>query len=141
MRYMVMVKGDADYEAGKLPPKGMLEAMTKFNEELVSAGILVSGEGLQPSSKGAIVKYSGKKRTVVDGPFAEAKELVGGFWIWNVKSREECIEWAKKIPFGEGSVEIRKVSEPEDFGEAMTPELAEREKKIFEKAQAQQKKK
>lgn len=123
---MVMVKATLDSEAGALPSEELLMAMGKYNEELAKAGILLSGEGLQPSSKGARVQFSGAERTVVDGPFAETKELVAGFWLWKVKSKEEAIEWVKRCPNpmpGDSEIEIRQVFEAEDFGEQFTPEL------------------
>ncbi len=126
MRFMVMVKATLDSEAGALPSEALLTAMGKYNEELAKAGILLSGEGLQPSSKGARVQFSGSKRTVVDGPFAETKELVAGFWLWKVKSKEEAIEWVKRCPnpmSGPSEIEIRQVFEAEDFGEQFTAEL------------------
>jgi hypothetical protein len=129
MRFLVMVKANTDSEAGVLPDERMLTEMGKFNDELVKAGIMLAGEGLQPSSKGARISYAGGKRTVRDGPFTETKELVAGFWIWQVKSRQEALEWAKRIPFQEGEVEIRQVFEPEDFGEAFTPELRRQEER------------
>ena len=130
MRFMIIVKADQDSEAGVLPDRKLLTEMGKFNEELVKAGVLLAGEGLQPSSKGARVKFSGKKRTVTDGPFTETKELVAGFWLIQVKSKAEAIEWVKRVPFERGEVEIRQVSEAEDFGDAMTPELREAEEKL-----------
>jgi hypothetical protein len=130
MRFMVLVKADKDSEAGVLPDKKMLTEMGKFNEELVKAGVMLAGEGLQPSSKGARVRFSGGKRTVIDGPFAETKELVAGFWLWEVKSKEEAIEWLKRAPFENTEVEIRQVFEAEDFGEAFTPELREQEERL-----------
>src|SRR5215212_9685451 len=123
MRFMILVKADKNSEAGVLPDERLLTEMGKFNEELVQAGIMVSGEGLHPSSRGARVKFSGDTRTVIDGPFAETKELVAGFWIWNVKSREEAIEWVKRCPNptgGDSEIEIRQVFEAADFGEAFT---------------------
>jgi hypothetical protein len=120
MRFMVMVKASRDSEAGKMPTRELLEAMGKFNEELAKAGILLAGEGLQPSSKGARVRFSGAKRTVVDGPFTETKELVAGFWLWRVKSKEEAIEWVKRCPNPmptDSEIEIRQLFEAEDFGE------------------------
>ena len=126
MRFMVMVKADQNSEAGKLPSEALLAAMGKYNEELVNAGVMLAGEGLQPSSKGARVKFSGNKRTVIDGPFAETKELIAGFWLFQVKSREEAIEWVKRCPNpmeGESEIEIRQVFEAEDFGKELTPEL------------------
>ena len=124
MRFLVMVKGNKDYEAGAMPSQQELTDMGKFNDELVKAGIMLAGEGLQPSSKGTRISYSGTKRTVRDGPFTEAKELVAGFWIWQVKSRAEALEWAKRIPFTNAEeVEIRQIFEAEDFGAEFTPEM------------------
>jgi hypothetical protein len=123
MRFMVIVKASPESEAGALPDEKVLTEMGRFNEELVKAGVMLAGEGLQASSKGARVRFEGKRRTVVDGPFAESKELVAGFWVWQVKSKDEAIEWAKRIPFQEGEVEIRQVFESEDFGDALTPEV------------------
>ena len=133
MRFMIIVKANHESEAGVLPSEEVLAEMGKFNEELVQKGIMLAGEGLQPSSKGARVSYSGSKRTVTDGPFTEAKELIAGFWLVQVKSREEAIEWAKRAPFQDGEVEIRQVFESEDFGENMTPELREQEDRLREK--------
>ena len=130
MRFMVIVKADQDSEAGVLPDKKMLTEMGKFNEELAKAGVMLAGEGLQASSKGARVRFSGAKRTVVDGPFAETKELVAGFWLWQVKSKAEAIEWLKRAPFENGEVEIRQVFESEDFGAEFTPELREQEERV-----------
>jgi hypothetical protein len=130
MRFMVLVKADKDSEAGVLPDTKLLADMGKFNEELVKAGVMLAGEGLQPSSKGARVKFSGGKKTVIDGPFTETKELVAGFWLWQVKSKDEAIEWLKRAPFEETEVEIRQVFETEDFGPAMTPELREQEERL-----------
>jgi len=134
MRFMVMVKATKDSEAGVLPDEKLLADMGKFNEELVKAGVMLAGEGLQPSSKGARVRFSGAKRTVIDGPFAETKELVAGFWLWQVKSKEEAIEWVKRCPnpFSgtESEIEIRQVFEAEDFGAEFTPELREQEERI-----------
>ena len=133
MRFMVMVKASKDTEAGVLPSKELLTAMGKYNEELAKAGVLLAGEGLQPSSKGARVKFSGDKRTVVDGPFTEAKELITGFWIMEVRSRGEVIEWVKRCPNPTGTeseVEIRQVFEASDFGEAFTPELQKAEERL-----------
>jgi hypothetical protein len=127
---MVLVKADKDSEAGVLPDEKMLTEMGKFNEELAKAGVLLAGEGLQASSKGARVRFSGKTRTVIDGPFAETKELVAGFWIWQVKSREEAIDWLKRAPFDNTEVEIRQIFEAEDFGDAFTPELREAEERL-----------
>jgi hypothetical protein len=130
MRFMVLVKADKNSEAGVLPSREMLAEMGKFNEELVKAGVMLAGEGLQASSKGARVKFSGKKRTVIDGPFSETKELVAGFWLWQVRSREEAIEWLKRAPFDDAEVELRQVFEAEDFGEEFTPELREQEERL-----------
>jgi hypothetical protein len=134
---MVLVKASKETEAGVLPSKEILTAMGKFNEELVKAGVMLAGEGLHPSSKGARVKFSGTKRTVTDGPFTEAKELIAGFWLWQCKSKEEAIEWLKRAPFDGGAeVEIRQVFEPDDFGPALTPELREREERLRAQAAA-----
>jgi hypothetical protein len=130
MRFMVIVKANKDSEAGVLPTEQELTEMGKFNEELVKAGVMLAGEGIQPSSKGARVRFDGKKRTVIDGPFAETKELVAGFWLWQVKSKEEAIEWLKRAPFREGEVEIRQVFENEDFGDALTPEVRDLEDRV-----------
>jgi hypothetical protein len=138
MRFMVMVKADKDSEAGVLPSTEMLAEMGKYNEELVKAGVMLAGEGLQPSSKGVRVRFSGKKRTIIDGPFAETKELVAGFWLWQVRSKEEAIEWLKRAPFQEGEVEIRQVFEDDDFGEQFTPELREQEQRLREQIAARQ---
>ena len=136
MRFMVVVKADKNSEAGVLPSKELLAEMGKFNEELANAGVMLAGEGLQASSKGARVKFSGGKRTVIDGPFAETKELIAGFWIWQVKSKEEAIEWLKRAPFEDTEVEIRQVFEAEDFGAEFTPELREQEDRVRAKAGA-----
>ena len=130
MRVMVLVKANEDSEAGVLPDEKILTEMGKFNEELVKAGVMLAGEGLQSSSKGARVKFDGGKRTVIDGPFAETKELIAGFWLWQVKSMEEAIEWLKRAPFQEGEVEVRQVFETEDFGANLTPELREQEERL-----------
>ncbi len=131
MRFMILVKADKNSEAGVMPSTKLLAEMGKFNEELVKAGILLAGEGLQPSSKGARVKFSGTKRVVTDGPFAESKELVAGFWLWQVKSKAEAIEWVKRCPMEAGAeIEIRQVFEIEDFGEAATPEIRAREERL-----------
>ena len=131
MRFMVLVKATKESEAGVMPSTEMLEAMGRYNEELVKAGVMLAGEGLHPSSKGARVRFSGDKRTVIDGPFAETKELVAGYWLWQVKSKEEAIEWLKRAPFDGGTeVEIRQVFEAEDFGPALTPELREQEERL-----------
>jgi hypothetical protein len=130
MRFIVMVKATKDSEAGVLPTEEQLRQMGEFNDELAKAGVMLAGEGLQASSQGARITYSGSKRTVRDGPFAETKELVAGFWIWQVKSKQEALEWAKRIPFTDGEeVEIRQVFEAEDFGEAFTPELRQQEER------------
>ena len=134
MRFMIIVKATQDSEAGALPGEKLLTAMGKYNEELAKAGILLAGDGLQPSSKGARVRFSGPKRTVVDGPFAETKELVAGFWMWKVKSKEEAIEWVKRCPNpmpGDSEIEIRQVFEAEDFGEQFTPELKEQAERVY----------
>jgi hypothetical protein len=140
MRIMVLVKANKDSEAGVLPDEKMLTEMGKFNEELVKAGVMLAGEGLQASSKGVRVRFSGSKRTVVDGPFAETKELVAGFWLWQVKSKAEAIEWLKRAPFQEGEVEIRQVFESEDFGDAFTPELRAQEERIRKQGERLQEK-
>ena len=139
MRFVVMVKATKDSEAGKMPSTRLLEEMGAFNEELVKAGIMLAGEGLHPSSKGVRVRFNGDTRTVIDGPFAETKELVAGFWIWQVKSREEAIEWVKRCPNpheGESEIEIRQVFEADDFGPALTPELREAEERLRAKIDA-----
>jgi len=131
---MIIVKATKDSEAGALPTEELLTAMGKYNEELAKAGILLAGDGLQPSSKGARVRFSGPKRTVVDGPFAETKELIAGFWMWKVKSKEEAIEWVKRCPNpmpGDSEIEIRQVFEAEDFGEQFTPELKEQAERVY----------
>jgi hypothetical protein len=133
MRFMILIKASKDSEAGVLPSQELLTEMGKFNEELVKAGVMIAGEGLHPSSKGARVRFSGAKRTVIDGPFPETKELIAGFWLWQVKSKEEAIEWVKRCPnphMTEGDVEIRQVFEAEDFGDALTPELREKEDRL-----------
>jgi hypothetical protein len=130
MRFMVLVKANKDSEAGILPDAKVLAAMGKFNEELVKAGVMLAGEGLQPSSKGTRVRFQGDKRTVIDGPFAETKELIAGFWLWQVSSKEEAIEWLKRAPFKEGEVEIRQVFEAKDFGAEFTPELKKQEARL-----------
>lgn len=138
MRFMILVKADERTEAGVLPTTEELATMGKFNEELVKAGVLLAGEGLHPSSKGARIRFSGEKRTVIDGPFAEAKELIAGFWLIQVKSKEEAIEWMKRAPFESGEVEIRQVFEAEDFGAALTPELREQEERLRAQVARQQ---
>jgi len=139
MRFMVIVKATRDSEAGILPSGELLTAMGKYNEELAKAGILLAGEGLQSSSKGARVRFSGPKRTVVDGPFAETKELIAGFWLWKVKSKEEAIEWVRRCPNpmpGDSEIEIRQVFEAEDFGEQFTPELKEQAERVYTQVSA-----
>ena len=130
MRFMVLVKANKDSEAGVLPDRKILTEMGAFNEELVRAGVMLAAEGLQASSKGARVRFSGGKKTVIDGPFTETKELVAGFWLWQVKSKEEAIEWLKRAPFEDTEVEIRQVFEADDFGPAFTPELREQEERL-----------
>jgi hypothetical protein len=133
MRFMIIVKATKDSEAGVMPDKELLAAMGKYNEELVKAGVMLAGEGLHPSSKGARVKFSGGQRTVIDGPFAETKELIAGYWLWQCKSKEEAIEWVKRCPnpYNEdGEIEIRQVFEAEDFGAEFTPELREQEERL-----------
>jgi hypothetical protein len=139
MRFMILVKASKDSEAGVLPDEKLLTEMGKFNEELVKAGVLLALDGLQPSSKGARVKFSGGKRTVIDGPFAETKELIAGFWLWQVKSKEEAIEWVKRIPNptgDEGEIEIRQVFEADDLGAEFTPKLREQEARLRAQAAA-----
>jgi hypothetical protein len=133
MRFMILIKANKNTEAGVLPDQKLLTDMGEFNEELAKAGVMLAGEGLQPSSKGARVKFSGANRTVIDGPFAETKELIAGFWLWQVKSKEEAIEWVKRCPNptgDEAEIEIRQVFEAEDFGPALTPELREKEERL-----------
>jgi hypothetical protein len=143
MRVMVMIKADEDSEAGVMPSEQLLTDMGKFNDELVKAGVMLAGEGLHPSSKGKRVKFSGGKATVIDGPFTEAKELIAGFWLWQVKSMEEAVEWVKRMPSpddaedAEAVIEIRPVFEAEDFGEEFTPELREQEERLREQIAAQ----
>ncbi len=138
MRVMVIVKADKNSEAGVLPSKEILTEMGKFNEELVKAGIMLAGEGLQASSTGKRVKFSGGKRTVTDGPFTETKELVAGFWLWQVRSMEEAVEWLKRAPFGGGTeVEIRRLFEAEDFGAEFTPELRAQEERLRKQVEKQ----
>src|SRR3954467_1007646 len=137
MRFMIVMKADKNTEAGVLPDEKLLTEMGKFNEELVKAGIMLGGEGLQPSSKGARVRFSGGQQTVIDGPFAETKELIAGFWMWQVKSKEDAIEWLKRSPFAGGTeIELRQVFEAEDFGAALTPELREQEERLRKQAAA-----
>src|SRR6266704_3543608 len=133
MRFMIIVKADKNSEAGVLPDQKILSEMGKFNEQLVKAGVMLAGEGLHPSSKGARMRFSGTKRTVIDGPFTESKELIAGFWLWQVKSKDEAIEWIKRCPNphpGESEIEIRQVFEAEDFGAEFTPELREQEERL-----------
>jgi hypothetical protein len=142
MRVMVMVRANRNTEAGVMPSEELLTAMGRYNEELVNAGMLLAGEGLHPSSKGARVRFSGDTRTVVDGPFAETKELIAGYWLWKVSSLQEAIEWAKRCPNpteGDSELEIRQVFEAEDFGAEFTPELREQEARVFAKAAEQAK--
>jgi hypothetical protein len=143
MRFMIIVKATKNSEAGVLPDEKLLTEMGKYNEELAKAGVLLAGEGLQPSSKGARVRFSGDKRTVIDGPFAETKELIAGYWLWQVKSKEEAIEWVKRcpnpMPGEESEIEIRQVFEADDFGAEFTPELREQEERL--RAQSEQLKK
>ena len=141
MRFMVIVKASKDSEAGRMPSEELLGAMAKFNEEMVKAGIMEAGEGLKPSSQGKRVRFSGKNRTVIDGPFAETKELVAGFWIWKCKSREEAIEWLKKAPFGEFGddtvqVELRQIFDAADFADVATPEQMAREERLRKQVEA-----
>jgi hypothetical protein len=136
MRFMVIVKANKDSEAGVMPTTELLAAMGQYNEELTKAGVMLAGEGLHASSKGARIKFSGGQRTVIDGPFAETKELVAGFWLWQVKSLDEAIEWLKRAPFQEGEVEIRQLFEAADFGDEFTPELREQEERIRAQAAA-----
>ncbi|HEV2991568.1 MAG TPA: YciI family protein [Candidatus Angelobacter sp.] len=137
MRFIVFVKATKDSEAGVMPSQELLTAMGKYNEELIKAGVMLAGEGLHPSSKGVRIRYSGDKRTVIDGPFAETKELVAGFWIFQVKSKQEAIDWLKRAPFDrETEIEIRQIFEAEDFGPALTPELREQEQRLREMSQS-----
>ncbi len=138
MRVMVVVKANPQSEAGELPSEKILAEMGKFNEELVKAGVMLAGEGLHPSSKGKRVRFSGSRRTVIDGPFAETKELIAGFWLWQVKSKEEAIEWAKRAPMLPGDeLEIRQVFEADDFGDSLTPELRQQEDRLRAQAAKQ----
>ena len=137
MRFMIIVKASKDSEAGIMPSEKLLTEMGKFNEELANAGVLLAGDGLHPTSRGARVKFSGNKRTVIDGPFTETKELIAGFWLWNVKSKEEAIEWVKRCPNPhneDSEIEIRQVFEAEDFGAEFTPELRVQEERVRAKA-------
>jgi hypothetical protein len=138
MRVMVIVKGNRDSEAGVLPSREILAAMGKYNEELVKAGVMLAGEGLHASSKGKRIKFSGGKHSVTDGPFTEAKELIAGYWLWQVRSMEEAIEWLKRSPFDGGTeIEVRQVFEAEDFGAELTPELKEREERLRKQVEKQ----
>jgi hypothetical protein len=137
MRFMVIVKADKNSEAGVMPSQELLEKMGKYNEQLVKAGVMLAGDGLHPSSKGVRIRFNGAKRTVIDGPFAETKELIAGYWLWQVKSREEAIEWLKRAPFDGGAeIELRQVFEAADFGEAFTPELQKQEERLRAKVAA-----
>ena len=138
MRAIVMVKATPESEAGVMPTQEILAEMGKFNEELVKAGVMLAGEGLHPSSRGVRIRFDGKQKTVIDGPFAETKELVAGFWIWQVKNMDEAVEWLKRSPFQEGEVEIRPVFEAEDFGAEFTPELREQEERLRAEIAARQ---
>lgn len=136
MRFMVFVPGSPETEAGEMPSTELMEEMTQYNEELVKAGVMLGGDGLHPTSKGAKVRFSGKDRTVIDGPFTEAKEIVAGYWLWECASRDEAIEWLKRAPFDGGTeIELRQVFDPEDFGDALTPELREREDRMREQVE------
>ena len=137
MRFMMIVKASPESEAGVMPSEAELAEMGKFNEEMVNAGVMLAGEGLHPSSNGARVRFSGGRPTVIDGPFAESKELIAGFWIIDVKSRDEALAWARRIPFRDGEVEIRQVFEIEDFGDAATPEIREHEARLREQVEGQ----
>jgi hypothetical protein len=138
MRFMVLVPASPQSEAGEMPSTGDLEAMTRYNEELVKAGVMLAGEGLQPTSRGAKVRFDGGERTVIDGPFTEAKEIVAGYWVWECGSREQAIEWLKRAPFGGGvEIELRPIFETEDFGEQLTPELREANERLRGRAAAQ----
>jgi hypothetical protein len=140
MRVMVLVPGDKNSEKGVMPSEKLLSEMMKFNEELVKGGVMLAGEGLTPTSKGARVRFDGKKRTVIDGPFTESKELVAGFWIWQVKSFDEALEWIKRAPFDGGvQIELRPIFEAEDFGKELTPELRAREERLRANVESQKK--
>lgn len=136
MRVMVFVKANEQSEQGEMPSSAALTEMMAFNEELVKAGVMLAGEGLHPSSRGVRVAFSGRERRVIDGPFAETKELVAGYWLWQVRSLDEAIEWIKRSPFQEGEVELRPVFEPDDFGESLTPELREQEQRLRAQAES-----
>ena len=138
MRFMVIVKADANSEAGEMPDEKLLTDMGNYNEELVKAGVMLAGEGLRPSSKGVRVRFSGGDKTVIDGPFAETKELVAGFWLWEAKSMDEAVEWLKRAPFEDTEIEIRQVFEADDFGAEFTPELREQEERLREQMAARQ---
>jgi hypothetical protein len=138
MRFMILVKADEDSEAGVMPSEQMLADMQQYNEDLVKAGVMLAGEGLHPSSKGARVRFAGDERTVIDGPFTEAKELIAGFWLWQVKSKEEAVEWVKRCPVADTEIELRQVFEAEDFGEELTPELREAEERLRAQVEEQQ---
>ena len=137
MRFMVLVPGSPESEAGEMPSTELLEAMTRYNEELVKAGVMLAGDGLQPTSKGAKVHFDGGERTVIDGPFTEAKEIVAGYWVWECASRDEAIEWLKRAPFDGGvEIELRQIAELDDFDEQLTPELREANERLAEQEQA-----
>jgi len=139
MRFMVIVKASKDSEAGVMPTQQLLTDMGNYNEALVKAGVLLAGEGLHPSSKGARMRFSGKARTVIDGPFSETKELIAGFWLWQVRSKEEALEWLRRAPFDDGAeLELRQVFEMDDFGAEFTPELRDQEKRVFDAARTKQ---
>jgi len=141
MRFMIIIKATKDSEAGIMPSEQLLREMGQFNEDLVQAGVMLAGDGLHPSSKGARVRFSGSRRTVIDGPFAETKELIAGYWVWQCRSKEEAIEWVKRCPNpmpGESEIEIRQVFEAEDFGAEFTPELRQQEEKVREQMDARQ---
>jgi hypothetical protein len=140
MRFMILVKANKDSEAGVMPSEEILTKMGKFNEELAKAGVMLAGDGLHPTSKGTRVKFAGGKKTVIDGPFTETKELVAGFWIWQVKSKQEAIDWLKRAPFEDTEVEIRQVFEAEDFGAEFTPELRKQEERVRAQINAKKKK-
>lgn len=138
MKVMVIVKADAESEAGVMPSQELLAAMGRYNEEVVNAGIMLAGEGLHPTSRGARVRFDGKQRSVIDGPFVETKELIAGFWLWQVRSMAEAIEWLKRAPFDGGTeIEVRPIFEAEDFGEAFTPELREQEERLHQQIASQ----
>ena len=135
MRFMVLVPGSPESESGQMPPREALEAMTKYNQQLSEAGVLLAADGLRPTSDGAKVRFEGERPTVIDGPFTEAKEIVAGYWIWECSSREEALEWVKRAPFGGGiEIELRPIFEAEDFGEQLTPELREANRRLREQA-------